>query len=258
MSAEPEGPFGEYAPSRHARRFRTTGVPRASKRRMSAGRKAWYAVIVAVARAFLWLTWTTCRVTAVRGAEHLEPARRKGAPAVIVYWHQMHLFCAWLLAQQARAGLPLAVLTSPSVSGEVPAAIISRWGMRPVRGSSTRSAGEALRDMHAVIAKDGQSLVVTADGPKGPRHEFKPGALLLARMSKAPVIPMAYAASRCTRWGSWDEFIVPWPFSRVAVVVGEPWTAPPGFSMADLPAAARNMQQRLDELAGQAAELLRR
>jgi hypothetical protein len=220
---------------------------------MSAGRKAWYAVLVALARGLLWLLWKSCRVTVVKGAEHVAPG---AGPAVVVYWHQMHLFCAWLLVREARAGAALAVLTSPSVSGEVPAAMIRRWGMRAVRGSSTRSAGEALREMYGVVATDRQSLVLTADGPKGPLHEFKPGAVLLARMAKVPVVPMAYAASRCTRWGSWDRFIVPWPFSRVAVVVGEPWRVPAGFQMADLPAAARELGARLDALEAEAESLL--
>lgn len=223
---------------------------------MSAGRKLWYAFLVTLARGFLWMLWTSCRVT-VKGGEHLEPAQRKGAPAVIVYWHQMHLFCGWLLTRKSRAGTPIAALTSPSVSGEVPAALMRRWGMRPVRGSSTRSAGEALREMHTIVAKEGNSILITADGPKGPRHEFKPGAILLAHTSKVPVIPMAYAASRRTHWKSWDAFIVPWPFSRVVVVVGAPWTPPPGFGIAGLPGAARELGERLQALSAEAEQLLR-
>ena len=264
MTAAPERPAmgpdeaqGEYAPSRAAKRSRATGLPRSSKRRMSRGRRAWYALVVAAIRGLLALLWGTCRVVAVRGEERLDPAARGPAPAVIVYWHQMHLFCAWLLARQVRRGLPLAVLTSPSVSGEVPAAIIRRWGMRPLRGSSTRASGEALREMYRVVASDRESLVITADGPKGPLHEFKPGALLLARMSRAPVIPMAYAARPCLRWGTWDQFLVPWPFSRVAVVVGEPVQVPRDTAIADLPALARDMEARLHALAEEAATLLR-
>jgi lysophospholipid acyltransferase (LPLAT)-like uncharacterized protein len=255
LSAESEELLRPYAPSHQARRFRTTGVERGSKRRMSAGRRAWYALLVTLLRGFLALLWATCRVS-VHGAAHLDPARRREAPAVIVYWHQMHVMCAWLLRRHARAGLPLAVLTSPSVSGEVPATLIRRWGMRPVRGSSTRSAGDALREMHAVLVQDRESLVMTADGPKGPRHEFKPGALLLARMARAPVVPMAYAASRAVRWRSWDEFLIPWPFSRVVLVVGEPWVPAAGFSMAQLPAAARVMEGRLQSLGAEARRLL--
>jgi len=264
MTAAPEHPGeppgeaqGEYAPSRDAKRSRATGLPRSSKRRMSRGRRAWYALLVIAIRGLLALLWGTCRVVAVRGEAQLDPAARGAAPAVIVYWHQMHLFCAWLLARQVRRGLPLAVLTSPSVSGEVPAAIIRRWGMRPLRGSSTRASGEALREMYRVVASDRESLVITADGPKGPLHEFKPGALLLARMSRAPVLPMAYAARPCLRWGTWDRFLVPWPFSRVAVVVGDPVHVPRDTAIADLPALARDMETRLHGLAAEAEALLR-
>lgn len=223
---------------------------------MSLGRRAWYAVLAALIRGLLWLLWRSCRVVAVRGAEHLEPQQRAGAPAVIAYWHQMQLFCAWLLERNVRAGLPLAVLISPSVSGELPAVILRRWGILPVRGSSTRSAGEALRDLYRVVATERKSLVITADGPKGPLHQFKPGAILLARMSKAPVVPMAFAATPCTFWRSWDRFVVPWPFSRVAIVVGEPWAVPADFVIADLPRVTREMATRLAGLEAEARQLL--
>lgn len=256
MSDDSEQPPRVYMPSLRAKRFRTVGNPKTSRRRMSTGRKAWYALLVALARGALRLLWATCRVTVVKGAEHLDPERRRESPAIVVYWHQMQVFAAWLLVRQARAGLPLAVLTSPSVSGEVPAAMITKWGMRPVRGSSTRSAAEALREMYVVVAKDRQSLVLTADGPKGPLHEFKPGAILLAKMAKAPVVPVAWAASRCKRWDSWDRFMLPWPFSRVVVVVGEPWTVPPGFAMEDLARTARELGERLQSLSAEAERLL--
>jgi len=223
---------------------------------MSFGRKVWYAILVALAKGLLRLIWSTCRVTVVKGAGHLTALRQSGQPAVIAYWHQMHVFGAWLLLREARAGLPLAVLTSPSVSGEVPAAMMTDWGIMPVRGSSTRSAAEALREMYTVVATDRRSLAITADGPKGPLHEFKPGAILLARMSKAPVVLFAYAASRATRWSSWDRFIVPWPFSRVAIVIGAPWRVPAGFQMADMPEAARTLSETLDALEREAASLL--
>jgi len=256
MPSEPEQERREYAPSQRARRFRPSGIPVRSQRRMSAGRRLWYGLLVALIRLFLGLLWSTCRVTAIRGAGHLEKLRREGQPAIIVYWHQMHVFCAWLLRREARAGMPIAILTSPSVSGEVPAAMIRAWGMEPLRGSSTRASGEALRDMYNVVHGQRRSLVLTADGPKGPRHEFKPGAVLLARMAKVPVIPVAYAARPCKRWNSWDEFLLPLPFSRVAIVIGEPWQVPAGFAMADLPQAAQQLGERLAALGAEAQALL--
>jgi lysophospholipid acyltransferase (LPLAT)-like uncharacterized protein len=63
------------------------------------------------------------------------------------------------------------------------------------------------------------SPVITPDGPTGPLHRFKPGGLLLAQLSGRPLVPMAFAASRAWQFG-WDRFVLPWPFSRIAIAVG--------------------------------------
>jgi lysophospholipid acyltransferase (LPLAT)-like uncharacterized protein len=215
---------------------------------MSAGRRLWYALLIALVRGFLALVWRTCRVRVVLGGEHITALRTGGEPAVIVYWHQMHVFAAWYLFREVRAGLRLGFLTSPSVSGEVPAAIIEKAGAEAVRGSSTRASGDALREMHAVLAQGRRSLVITADGPKGPLHEFKPGAVLLSKISRVPVIPLAWAARRAIYWPSWDRFIVPWPFTEVVIAVGEPYRVPREIPVSDMSAACRELEQRLAAL----------
>lgn len=223
---------------------------------MSRGRHLWYAFLAGLARAVLWLIWRSCRVVAVSGEERLDALVNAGAPGIIVHWHQMQLFCTWLLIRKARQGLPVATLISPSVSGDLGATILRRLGINPVRGSSTRSAGEVLRDLYQALVTDGRSVVITADGPKGPLHQCKPGAILLSRMSDAPVIPMAFAARPCRYWGSWDRFIVPWPFARVAVVVGEPWAVPRDFTLTDLPRLEQELGTQLNRLADEAGALL--
>ena len=83
----------------------------------------------------------------------------------------------------------------------------------------------ALRDYYEALVKEGVSPVITPDGPRGPRFEFKPGAILLSQMSGRPILPMAYAASRA--WLiKWDKFVVPFPFSRIVIAVGAPRYAP--------------------------------
>jgi hypothetical protein len=223
---------------------------------MSPGRRAWYAALGWVIRGMLRLLWGTCRVRHVHGEEHLDQLRAGGRAAVIVYWHQAHIFGAWCMRRQARRGLPLAFLTSPSVSGELPAAIVRAWGIFPLRGSSTRDSGEALRQMYELVATRRTSLVITADGPKGPLHECKPGVLMLARIARAPVIPLAYAATPATHWRSWDRFIVPWPFARVALAIGEPFNVPAGAGFADLDPHCRELERRLADLQVRAEALL--
>jgi lysophospholipid acyltransferase (LPLAT)-like uncharacterized protein len=245
-----------YAPSQQARHSRATGQSRASRRRMSAGRRLWYSFLILLVRGFLRLLWSTCRVRTVIGAGVVEGLRLRDEPAVIAYWHQMHVFASWYLFGEVARGLKLAFLTSPSVSGEVPAALITRWGAVPLRGSSTRASGEALREMFEVVSRQRRSLVITADGPKGPLHEFKPGAVLLAKMAKVPIVPLAWAGRRVIHWPSWDRFLLPWPFTEVVVAVGEPWAVPPGMKSTDLSAACREMERRLADLEARArAEL---
>lgn len=64
--------------------------------------------------------------------------------------------------------------------------------------------------------------MIAPDGPKGPLHEFKPGAIMLAQITGRPILPVAVAASRQYTLRTWDAFELPLPFSRIAVVYGEP------------------------------------
>ena len=97
------------------------------------------------------------------------------------------------------------------------------WAGRVIRGSSTHTGARALRDYYTALTKEKVSPVLTPDGPRGPRFKFKPGALLLAQMSGRPILPMAYAASRA--WlVKWDKFVIPKPFARIVIAIGEPVT----------------------------------
>ena len=237
-----------YRPGEQARQARHSGVAESSTRRMSTGRRIWDAILVFLLRGVLRVFWSTCRVHKVIGAEHLQAQIDADRPTLIVYWHQMHLFCSYYLLRQIRRGLKLGFLVSPSVTGEVPTAIARRWGAEVIRGSSTRSGGKALRDMYAFVAQQGVSLVTTADGPKGPLHKFKPGAILLSRMTKAPIILMAYATEHGKHWSSWDEFIVPRPFSRIAVAISEPIVAPRDISTDEIPRLQAEMEDTMASL----------
>jgi len=237
-----------YAASQRAKRTRPTGLPRSSKREMSPGRRAWYAVLIVLARGVLGLLAATCRLAPVRGAEHLDRLQGDGTAAILSYWHQMQIFCGRYLLTRARDGLKVTFLTSPSVTGEVPAAIIRRWGAGVLRGSSKRSAGQTLKEMFGVLVTQKTSLVITPDGPTGPLHEFKTGTIMLARMTKAPIILVAYAARPCIRWNSWDRFIVPLPFSRVAIAIAEPYRVPPGSGADDLGPVRLELEARMAKL----------
>ncbi len=215
---------------------------------MSGGRKAWYAFLVALARGVAKLLWSTCKVDNVIGAEHMDAAVDSGKPVIPCYWHQMHVFCSRFMLDQIPRGMKVGFLISPSVSGEVPAAMARAWGAEVVRGSPTRTGGQALRDMYLTVNKEGVSPVITVDGPKGPAEVVKIGAVLLARLTRAPMIPIAYAASSAKLWNSWDRFMLPRPFSRIVIVVGEPITVPPNTPVDELEPIRLELEARLHEV----------
>ncbi len=248
MSDEQRG----YAPSQKAQRSRTTGMEATSRRRMSAGRKVWYAFVVAFARGVLKLIWSTCKVEKVIGAEHMDAALADGQPVIPCYWHQMHIYCARYMLDQIPRGMNVGFLISPSVSGEVPAAMARAWGASVVRGSPTRTGGQALRDMYLTVSKERVSPVITVDGPKGPAEEVKIGAVLLARLTRSAMIPMAYAASRKTLWNSWDRFMVPSPGARIVIVVGEPIRVPDGTPIDALEPIRLELEEALKDVDRQA------
>jgi lysophospholipid acyltransferase (LPLAT)-like uncharacterized protein len=237
-----------YAPSQKAQRSRTTGSETLSRRRMSAGRKAWYAFLIALARGIARTIWSTCTVEKVIGAEYMDAAVEAGDPVLPCYWHQMHVYCARYMLDQLDRGMKVGFLISPSVSGEVPAAMAAKWGATVVRGSPTRTGGQALRDMYLTINRQGVSPVITVDGPKGPPRVAKNGAVLLARLTRAPMIPIAFAASSATLWNSWDRFMVPRPYSRIVIVVGEPLSVPAGTAIDDLEPFRQELEDRLEEV----------
>ena len=241
-----------YRPGQQARQAQHSGVAASSTRKMSRGRRAWYFLLVLLLRGCLRVFWSTCRIHRVIGAEHLQGVIDSGKPALIVYWHQMHLFCAYYLMRQIRKGLRLGFLISPSVTGEVPAAIARRWHAEVIRGSATRSGSQALREMYGMVAKQGISLVTTVDGPKGPIHQFKPGAILLARITKAPLLPIVYAAEHCKYWSSWDRFIVPRPFSRIAIAIGAPVYVPANLPTDEIPRLQQQLEKQMAALVKEA------
>ena len=226
-----------------------------SGRRMTRVRRLGYALAVPLGLAIIRFWWRTCRVRRIEGGEHLEAALAKAPSLVPCYWHQHQLFCARYLLDQRVRGLKPGWLISPSVDGELGAMLVRAVGACVIRGSSSHTGARALRDYYTALVKDQVSPAVTPDGPRGPRFKFKPGAILLAQMSGRPMLPMAYAASRA--WFiQWDKFVIPVPFSRIAIAVGPPRYVPRSLDAAGVEALQAEMELELKRLYGQARAAL--
>lgn len=186
----------------------------------------------------------TCRSPVVHGAQHLDGLIEADRAALLCCWHQRLTYCVgWLLAARPR-GLNPGFLVSPSRDGELIAAVVGGLGAVVLRGSANRTGARAFRDMYATL-KTGVSPIIAADGPHGPARQAKPGTPMLAQMTKAPMLPVTFAADRYWQLGSWDRMIIPKPFARVVIVIGEPLTCQRG----DTPeTVAVDLGERLDGL----------
>lgn len=176
--------------------------------------------------------------------------RINGKPLLGLCWHGHLLVFAF---RQRGAGL--ATLISQSKDGEYIARVVQRWGFTVLRGSSSRGGSGALRSMVRVL-RDGQSLAVTPDGPRGPRRRLKPGSLLAARMSGVPILPTAAAATRAWWLGGWDRFLVPKPLARVRLVYGQPRTIPRDADDAELARIGGEIETEMNALTERAERAL--
>ncbi len=125
-----------------------------------------------------------------KGQEQIDTLYREGKRVIIAFWHARQL-----MMPLTYRGQEAHILISQHQDGEIIARIVERFGFRAVRGSSTRGGVEALRELIR-LGRSGADLVVTPDGPKGPREVAKMGVIQLARASGLPIVPLAFACSK--------------------------------------------------------------
>lgn len=226
-----------------------------SKRRLTRSRVFLYQIAVGVARLILEILWATCRIRVV-GLERFQSLVREHVAVVPVCWHQHLLLCARFLVSRRAAPLKAGFMISPSVDGEAPTMLARAYGAHVVRGSGSYSGLRAVRGAHQAIERDGISPAVTPDGPRGPRFKFKPGAIFAAQISGKPVVPMAFAAKPAFVLKTWDKFVIPVPFGRVCIALGEPYFPPAGLSDEQMQAAQRDMERRMLETYREARKAL--
>jgi lysophospholipid acyltransferase (LPLAT)-like uncharacterized protein len=139
---------------------------------------------------------------------------------IAALWHNRLLLISFVL-KKFFPDRPGAGLISASRDGDLIADATQRFGFDVVRGSSSRMGATALLELSAIL-RSGRDVLLTPDGPRGPAYELGPGIIFLAQKTGAPVVPVNMEYSSCWRLKSWDRFIIPRPFSKVRVTIGQP------------------------------------
>lgn len=145
--------------------------------------------------------------------EDLRAYRTNDQPVAMVLWHN-RLFLAAEIVRRFRGGRPAYALVSASQDGAWLTAFFSLAGVRTVRGSSSRLGREAASALVETM-RAGHDIGVTPDGPRGPCYEMKPGGVIVARRTRAPILLIGGEFKSAWRLRSWDRFYIPKPFSRV-------------------------------------------
>jgi hypothetical protein len=184
------------------------------------------------------------RTTSVRteGEENFRQFWREKRPVVFTLWHGRLLPCTYHHRHQH-----VVTLISQHRDGEYINRVVEKWGYTAVRGSSSRGGLDALRELVRHL-RNGRSLAITPDGPRGPREKMKPGPLLAAQLTGAAIIPVASGASRASYFGGWDRFMIPHPFARLQIAYGEPLFVPRRADEAELQGIADEVERRLGGL----------
>jgi lysophospholipid acyltransferase (LPLAT)-like uncharacterized protein len=139
-------------------------------------------------------------------------------PVIFCLWHNR---LAISMIVHRRHPRKLAALVSASKDGALLAAVLGRFGVEQVRGSSSRRGPQALLELTS-HAKRGYDLAVTPDGPKGPRYVVQHGVISLAQVTGLPIIPVTCNTKTKICLKSWDRFQIPFPFSRCELILNEP------------------------------------
>ena len=168
-----------------------------------------------------------------------------GGKAVVVIWHNRLLFFAPMCKRPARHRT-VAVI-SASRDGQYIADLVRKFGVKSVRGSSSRNAVKVLHDAFKTM-KDGNLIAMTPDGPRGPKYHLNKGAIQLASKLGVPIIPIAVNYSSYWQLKSWDAFQIPKPWSKITIELGDEIPIPADLDHEEFEAARVKVENALNAI----------
>ncbi len=187
----------------------------------------------------------------VYNRELIDKIKRDGKQIIFAFYHQeLFLFIHYINHYRYNR---VAILTSPSRDGDIAEALLRRFNFDIVRGSSRRGG---LRGMIESIRalKNGADVAFAIDGPTGPPRQTKPGIFLMSQRTGALIVPISSWAVPNFKLSTWDRTLIPLPFSKGAIVFGEP-IEPKNFVKDDIETVSQRFQKVLDDVSARAREL---
>ncbi len=231
-------------PFSRAPRYRVALVARPLRTAFNKARNTIGTLVVALCvRVLLW----TVRFQVINWAAGRQ-ITREGDGVIFAFWHNSVIIP---LGHESR--WHCVALVSPGGDGTFAARIIRHFGVHSARGSTSKQGAEGmlalLRERPA-----SWSLVITPDGPRGPRYQVQPGLAYLGSRSGLPIVPIGMALSRAWHLRSWDRFRIPKPFSRAVMVFGDPLRLAPDMDREELETARVSLENTIRDVTRRAHE----
>ena len=199
----------------------------------------------------------------IERAEQVEDIIKNGKGVIALVWHSrfMMLTSAWKKQYQ----LPY-VLISRSRDGDIVAHTSHRLGLKTIRGSTKKAAkakgtakakGGAKASLDIVTALENNGcIVVTPDGPRGPRQRLGDGPLRLSKLTGAPLMPCTFAIKNRKVFNSWDRLVLPLPFGKGKIIWGTPVTIKDTASDTDIEHIRKSIESEMNQYLAEADEAL--
>lgn len=179
------------------------------------------------------------------GLESLEADIARGVPRVLCCWHEQLMFAPYL---RNWSDHHLFIMASRHADAQLATANMEKMpGVTILHVATSGDNSGPIRDCVKLIRK-GSSMGIAVDGPMGPPKVPKPGAVVIAGLAGVECSPVAYAVTRKFRLASWDRFIMPFPWGRGVIAVGDGFRPPRRMSEDDTAAATRRLGEIIDDL----------
>jgi lysophospholipid acyltransferase (LPLAT)-like uncharacterized protein len=154
-------------------------------------------------------------------------------PVIIAFWHNRLFLMPPFWERYCRGRVSMTFI-SRSRDGQFMTDVAARFGVRATRGSSSRHGMAAALAAIRAAHNDRLDIVITPDGPRGPRYEIQPGILRLAQATQRPIVAITTFLGWKITLKSWDRFQIPLPFSTCRLVTEEPIFVPEQATETDL------------------------
>lgn len=183
-------------------------------------------LISLVGSIYILTVYKTSKVN-LKNRKKIENLLERNESFIYSFWHDQLLMCP--LTWQSNSSIK--VLISKHRDGDIIAQLISNLGFEAIRGSThktnkIKNKGGLLSARKMIKSlKNGISIGISPDGPKGPRHKVSEGILSISRLSKSVILPVGIGFKKKWVLNTWDKFIIPKPFNEITVVWGDPISA---------------------------------